>query len=99
MLAVQLSAHLSLVAVDGFVDFGLVVCDLYRPSLQIAIVARRLYVVTQNAAAAVQPLNFQKHIDLTKLVSWQHVAFEIPSRIITTKFLHPVRRTTETWCP
>lgn len=34
-----------------------------------------------------QPLNFQKHIDLAKLVSWKHMIFEIPSQIIATKFL------------
>lgn len=46
-------------------DFGFWF-DLCRLSLQNAI------------AAAVQPLNFEKHIDFTKLVSWKHVTFEIP---------------------
>lgn len=39
-----------------------------------------------------QTLNFKKHIDLTKLVSWKHVTFEKPFPIIATKFLHYVRR-------
>lgn len=98
MLAVRLSAHLLLVAVDGFMDMVLsyLICTDRVYKMLLPPSGFTLSLKMQQLPCKPWEKHLEKHIDLTKLVSWKHLLLKYPLEIIATKFLLSVRRTTET---